>query len=253
MTLIGVIAMLAAAGGVGFWLYRSDPGYWIENQRFIERTEPQTLKAMARNVETKVLHLQSYQGPIPGSGGGPNSSDAQDKSTRHMRVTIDEANAWLSTMLPMWLANQKWQMPSQISQPTVHVKDEDLVLGFKWDSPEISNIFSIVLGVSNADEGMIRVQRKVLYWGRLPMPYSFFLDHLEKRSSLNQRRLIKWLTHMSDGRPQHVTFPYGGDASKQMQLRLIQFRFDCDAIELTMRLEPADETSSSIAPIRPMH
>ena len=169
---------------------------------------------------------------------------------RTMRVTVDEANAWLSTMLPRWLKNRRWQMPSQISKPTIHVENEDLVLGFKWDSPEISNIFSIVLGVSNADDGMMRVQRKAIYWGRLPMPYSFFLDHLKKRSSRNQRRLVKWLTDVSDGQPQHVTFPYGGDASGRTQMRLINFQIEQDAIELTMRLEPADETAASIAPIR---
>ena len=256
--LIGVVALLAVLAVLGLWLYHSDPGYWIENQQFLTTTEPKKLKAMARDVESRVLRLQSYQAPNAGvenqTGTSPNDSAPQDPSIRIMRMTIEQANAWLSTMLPKWLANRRWQMPSQISQPTVHVDDQDLILGFKWDSPEISNVFSIVLGVSHTDDGLISVQRKAIYWGRLPMPYSFFLDHLKKRSSRKQRELVKWLTEISDGVPQQVAFPYSGDTSRKMQLRLVEFQLDQQTVELTMRLEPVDESlrTTSVAPIPPI-
>ena len=255
LVLIALILVLTALGVWLYLLYHSTPAYWLENQQFLERTRPEELNAMAHDLEVQVLRLQSYKGPLPGHAPAPDRGTeppveaknriAAAKNERTIRMSVAQANAWLATKLPKWLAHQNWQMPDQISRPMIHVEDNNLVLGFKWDSPEISNVFSIVLGVSMTEDGMVRIQRKTIRWGQLPVPYEFLVKHLHKRSSARKRRVVEWITQMSDGTPQTPVFPHAGDGTNSTRLRLLDLRLENDQIEVTLRVEPIEAGGAS--------
>ena len=242
LALLVALVLLLGAAGLGLHLTRSTPAYWQKNENFIAETEPRKLNAIAGALETQVLKLQSYQGPLPGEAGPANGPPAEaDNTIRHFRMSAEQANAWLATKLQKWLRNQRQKLPRQIQRPTVHIDGDDLVLGCRWMSGGRSDVVSVMLGVQLTEDGGLRFARKGIFWGRLPVPYGLFLQRVRMHMPSSRRKLIDRITEALEGREMEPVIPYEGDATGKQQYRLVDLRLEKGTIDLTLRIEPVPE------------
>jgi len=237
------VAFLGVAGR-GYWLFRSDPEHWQHRRAFIETSREEDLVAMANHVESQVLKLQSYQGPLPGQAAKAVDTVAEDPSLRRVHMTLDEANAWLTTKLDQWLANRGVMMPSHLSRPTIHVDDGEMVISALLDAPQMRKVISTTLDIEIMADGLLRIERQSIRWGRLPVPLSFVEELFGQHTSPQRRALLDDVTRMTNGEPQDPRIPYLGDRSRRRMMRLLAIDLRDDEIDLTFRIEDAEEGQS---------
>ena len=231
--LIVIIVGVMAVAGRGYLLFQSVPEHWERRRAFLDTTRPEDLAAMANHVEVQVMKLQSYQGPLPGDTG-------RDPTKRHLNMTIDEANAWLTTKLGRWLANRGVKMPEHFSKPTVHVDNGALVVSALWNSPEFPKVVSATLDIEVNEDGMLRIERRSIQWGRLAVPFVFIQEFLGQETSPQRRELIEDVSRMTNGEPQDPRIPYRGDTSSRKMIRLLAIQLDEEAIDLAFRIEETE-------------
>ncbi len=241
--LLAIVLVVAGVAGRVWWLAQAEPEHWQQRRAFIDTTRREDLVAMANRVESEVLKLQSYQGPLPGQK--PQAADARpkDPSLRRVRMTIDEANAWLTTKLDQWLANRNVKMPSHLSRPTIHVDDGALVISAMVEAPEMSNVISAVLDIEITDDGLLRIDRRSIRWGRLSVPFTFLEEPFGQNTSPQRRALIDDVREMTTGEPQDPRIPYLGDRSKNRYIRLIAVDLGAEEIDLAFRVEDEEEAT----------
>lgn len=246
LLVLSVLALFVAVSS-GLWLYHVPPAYVQQHENFLRETSPEDLAGMASTLESQITRLQSYQGSSPGQSredGGDDptpTGSGGDLETRTIRWSIDEANAWLATKLPKWLANQRLELPVELSQPMLDIEGSDLVVAFRWRARGIDNTFSLVVGFEMTDEGQLRVQRRALRGGRLRLPSGMVTARLRSVLSEEAHETLEHLAVLLEGKPVEPVIPYLGHASGNQELRLVKHRIEEDWIELTFVLVPRRE------------
>lgn len=109
--MIGIIFLIAA---IGYGLTLRAPS-WFQSK---DRSQPE-MRLVAQKLENRLI-TEAYRfrgGPTPGPAGSRRTGDDW-----RIRVTEDEATAWLSVKLAEWLANRDppLRMPRELSELQAH-------------------------------------------------------------------------------------------------------------------------------------
>ncbi|MEM9082211.1 MAG: hypothetical protein AAGB34_01350 [Planctomycetota bacterium] len=112
-----------------------------------------------------------------GRGRGLESGIARAASgelgpTWSVKLLESDANAWLATRLPAWLANQGVEMPSGVSNPRVRIEPHLIRLVFTENREEETptQAYGITIQVLQFEEGVVRCQLVSVILGRLAVP-----------------------------------------------------------------------------------
>lgn len=227
---VAMVAGVVAVAGRAYLLFQSVPEHWERRRAFLDTADPKDLTELANRVEANVMRLQSYQGPLPGERG-------RDPAERRLHMTINDANAWLTMKLDKWLANRGVKMPSQFGKPTVHVDQGGLVVSALWKTPESTRVVSMTLDIEITDDGMLRMNRRSIQWGRLSVPFGFLEKMFGRKTSPQRRALLDDVTRLTSGKPQDPRIPYRGDTSSRKMIRLLAIALGEENIDLTFRIE----------------
>ncbi len=181
--LIAVVVLLGVSLLGAWWgrvLWQSEPVYWTQNRSFIQHASEEELNDLADRAFNRILsELSSSRGYVAGGSDKwrPVSEDAL--GVRTIRLSFDEANAWLAGRLDDWLVNQKRQLPAGLNDPMLTSHDGELVVAFRYRAQEINQVFSVAMSLKFLEDGRATLSVDGMWGGRLPLPAEGVLTHLQ--------------------------------------------------------------------------
>jgi len=273
--LVVLLFAILATGGYVWWAWSSEPTHWSENRTFIEQSEGEDLDQLASQFWSKITRMNGYQGGAnaasaptaraaaptdaadatstraPAGDAPPRSADATDPrearlftddgladdAVRSETFTEREINAWLTRMMPDWLANQNIQMPRQIHDPMVALRGDRLIFAFDYAADRINQVVSLHTRLELRPNGKAQLHIDSVTGGRLPLPASELIEKVKAQS--RTRGGGDWfgdLYQVLDGQTFDPVWPHPGHEG--MQLRLTNLEFGNGKVTLTATPEP---------------
>lgn len=170
--LAGVITGGVVVAG---WLADQRPRWWDP----IDASNPSTVAA-ANAVENGAVDLLSLVRPSVERSPGVLTSEPWT-----VRLTPEDANAWLAVRLPMWIRNQSdnFRWPSQVAQLQVDFRADDVVLGVRARSHGVERYLWVSLDPTIDADGALWLRATWVHVGRLSLPASWFLPDEEAAPS----------------------------------------------------------------------
>lgn len=198
-------------------LLRSTPGHWKQNQRFLTRASTSELFSIAEAVQQRVANALF-------------ELDSGRSDRVSVRVTTREANAWLFTRLPAWLAHQNIRPPPALADPMIAIVNRQLVLAFELRTEQVKQVVSVTADARVPAAGWATVELKSIKAGRLSLPLQTLLDQLRGHvggavSAEDWQRLV---AHCA-GEPIRARWRSNGGRSCQLAGLVVAD----DAVELT--------------------
>ncbi len=188
-----ILIVLVLSGVVGawcYWLWKSEPTYWVEHEKYLQSTTPEQRLVIAESVEKRIFDKLSAVVSSGGAGGsssaagsgGQGSGSAKNiedgvaaamaenpDAVHSLLLTTEEINAWMNQRLDGWASNQGVSIPDFIEEPMLAIEGENLVIAFRFEKPPISQVVSLVSRVV-IKKGEAIIQVRGIRGGRLRMP-----------------------------------------------------------------------------------
>lgn len=243
-----VIAALSIAGGVGYWMWSSEPDYWQARNAQLESVPEPQLRQQAEDLEQRVVgtltavHPPTHEPMQPTPAGDTAATVPPDATNtaggadvRTITMSFDDVNAWLATRLDGWLANQGEELPPQVSRFMLTAEGDDLVLAFLVDSPQVRQVVSVIFNVQVLRGGQARLRVVEVRGGTLPMPVDALMTQLEEQAPTGvDDEAVARLARALDGE----TFDPLHEIDKARQARLLALDVSPTGLTATVRVEP---------------
>ena len=241
-----VFLLLIVAGLLIAWigrsLWQSEPDYWGQNQSFVQATPPQTLEVIADNAFNRVLgELSQSRGYTSGgNSGGTSAGSGTEKwkpisddalGVRTIRLSFQEANAWLAERLDDWLANQGREMPAGLSDPMLASDDGQLIAAFRFQQDELDQVISVAMSLKFLDNGQATMSVDGIWGGRLSLPVGQVMDRLPGGSGGDDSQAVAVLMGKQ---PFDPVLPIDGSR----RARIIGMEVDAEGVGLVVQAEP---------------
>lgn len=225
------VALLLASLGVGaaLWQLRSQPDYWIANQRAMAARTPEQTRAMADSLEADMRQWFS----AAGKGGD------------RKRVKLEDLNAWLEARGTDALRRLGAPGVDRLRDPMVSVEDGALVLAGEVRVKDIGQVLSLVMDTELKPDGMVWMRVAQVRGGNLTLPkagVSGTIATLRDEGDQEQQELIDQAT--GPGRlcdPQPLLSLFGASCG----LRLDHLKLDRKALEIGVRHVEADPRTAA--------
>ena len=177
---LALVALASAGIMMAAAMARAAPSWW----RSIRREDP-VLVSLARRVENSVMNEAAANRPTRQASGVWQSDQWQ------IRLSADEASAWLSIRLPMWLANQKdeFRWPRNLEDVQVEFQDGALTVGARVDGKREpaptegsatdatgGRVLTATVAPRFDGQGRLYLPAERVNVGRLAIPASWVLD-----------------------------------------------------------------------------
>jgi hypothetical protein len=172
-------------------LARSAPAWW----RTVNREDPAII-ALGQRVENEIVNrLYKNRADNPAPAERPWRSEPW---TIELRTT--EANAWLSSRLPKWLANQKdnFRWPKDVSGVQVEFERSRIRVGAKVSAGSRDQVLSATLEPRLERDGRLFMPATSFNLGRLAIPADWVLDHAQKNAAQYIPRDLRTLPETQD-------------------------------------------------------
>jgi len=165
------LSLVAGACGLvmfGAALSRATPSWW----RSFPREDP-ALASLARRVENSV-QTEVFQNRASHREDGLLRSDPWS-----IRLSAEEASAWLAVRLPMWMANQKekFRWPRELEEVQVDFAEGTLTFGARLDAARGARVLTATVWPHLDEQGRLFLPAKRVNVGRLAVPASWVLEH----------------------------------------------------------------------------
>jgi len=229
-----MVTMLLAAVGIGRGLWQDEPKYWKWNQYFLEQTPQVELADMADRAFNRVLgELSQSRGYRPATQMESDPPAEEVPRVRTIRLNFDQVNAWLDQRFAGWMENQQRQLPRGVSSPMLSSHAGRLVVAFRYESEEITQVFSVFLSLTPLDDGQATLQIQGVRGGRLPIPVGMALDQLPAADDESGEDPSGLLGVVLGGHPFDPILPIDGTR----HARIIGLSVDETTMSLTVRAE----------------
>ncbi|MEE9212741.1 MAG: hypothetical protein V3U29_08820 [Phycisphaeraceae bacterium] len=238
------VALLCVAGGVGYWLWQSEPAYVTRTRALLQSKSHGELEQMASSLENRIVSELTSISPTSGTGSSTHSNaavtatlesritgDAGD--VRTISVSLDEVNAWMAVKLNAWLANQHKTLPDEITEPMVAVRDDKLVLAFRYVSDRLDQVVSLDFTVELQDGQEATIKLLGIRGGKLPLPAGTAAKLMPKTADSDQQGVIEKLAKAFDG----MSFDPVANIDASRKARVIGLALRPDGLDVTVRVE----------------
>lgn len=230
VVLLVLLVLGLAAAAIGRKLWHTEPSYWTQNQAFKTQTDTETLTDRADRAFNRILsELSDSRGYQPSEL----STSPDSLGVRTIRLSFEEANAWLSTRLYDWLANQNRQMPPGVADPMLAASGDSLVAAFQYQNAEINQVFSVFLSLEFLENGQAVLSIDGIRGGRLPLPTQSVLERLPGENE-NTGQPNQALAVLMGEQPFDPILPIDG----ARRARIIGMEVDDDGVALIVQAEP---------------
>jgi len=162
LLLLGLVLLLAIAGGYAWWLSQQRPEWWHE----VPLDEP--TQVQAEQVENTVVSELSRARPA--EAPGPYRSREWQ-----LEVSEEEANAWLATRLKGWVANRDGHWPQAIDGVQVALEPGQVRVGIHLVQGGFDRVVTVT-GLPEIRDGGVWLNISGMALGGLPLPREFLLD-----------------------------------------------------------------------------
>ena len=242
LILLGVMAVICIGAAAGYWLWATEPTHWTENQAFLKQHSKQQLADKAERLEKRMadeLSLLSVAASqqqralraskqANGHAATTSSDAALKPAMKTIKVSIDEANAWLNQRLEGWLINQGHSLPDDISEPMISSHDGKLVAAFRYSHPEITQVVSMYFDINVAPDGMAELKLQSVTGGNLPLPMQQIAERMGDSQSAQR------MAQAFEGQ----RFEPIKSIDNNKQMRLMDFEAAEDGLQFTVLVEP---------------
>lgn len=138
-------------------------------------------------------------------------SDAQKPGQWQAEFTDEQINGWLAVDL---VKNHGDALPTEIKEPRVAIRPDGASIGWRWQTPELSTVFSLDLELYLAEPNVIALAIRGAHAGRVPLPLTKILDEVSAAAG-NLNLHVRWL--QAEGDPVAlVTIPPPEDNDKKL-------------------------------------
>jgi len=173
----GAVVVLAVVVA-GFWVQaHRAPAWWASGPDERDRAQAEATGEAIEHGITRVLYSSSR--PTDPDWGG---SDGTWRSVPWgVTLDADDANAWLATRLPKWMASGSDPMPwpEDASPPRIAFEEGVLRLGVRLATSGGERVFSATVRPYVGVDGGLWLPAETLHVGRVPIPASWLLDRAE--------------------------------------------------------------------------
>jgi len=243
---LSVMAVICIGGGAGYWLWTSEPTHWTENQQYLAQHSETQLANKAELLEQRLtdeismLSIAASQQQralrasqqASGDASTTTHAEALKPSMKTIKMSIDEANAWLDQRLDDWLVNQGHSLPDGISEPMISSNNGKLVAAFQYSSPEVSQVVSLYFDLQVTPGGMAELKLDSVTGGSLPLPMQQIAERMANRADASEtaQRMVQAFEGQQFDPVKSL------DGGKQM--RLMDFQATAEGLEFTVVVEP---------------
>lgn len=165
---MGLVTAACGIAMVGAGLARTPPSWW----RAMAREDPATVQ-LARRVEN-AIETEVYQNRPAVHEGAVWRSDPWS-----VRVSAEEASAWLCVRLPAWVANQKDHLrwPRDLQEVQVAFNAGAMTVGARVPAGREGRVLTATVSPRLDERGRLFLPAQQMNVGRLAVPASWVLDH----------------------------------------------------------------------------
>jgi hypothetical protein len=229
--LLLLIALMCITGLWAWRQWRRVPDYWSDNQKWLARDNATLLQA-AQDLERQMLAAVSAPAVNDDTG-----------EERQVMLSFRQINAWLALRLEDWSANQRYQLPKEVTGFMVGREGEHLVAAFHYQTREIDQIASVLFDLKLQPDGKAILTTHGLRAGMLPLPVTAMTQHLQTKQQIAASALREAITAL-EGKAFDPVISHPGHAS--MLMRLVGLHLDDEGIIATVRTErrPARQRNS---------
>ncbi len=244
---LGCVAVVLLVVAVVMWMARSAPSEWNEIHEMIAQVPPQERIQIADALESRLG--REAQGLAPeGTGSAvaapPPPTDfrsmQQQVIERNISIPMRDANIWLATKLPAWMANQKAELPAGVSDPRVWVQDGELVMSLRLSLAGYSGVMSMGVTAEMRPDGKMLVTAKRARAGRLPISRGIIADELKAELEKAESQATRQLADVFEGMVFDPVWPEPGN-ERARQVRILDFQLHADRIDLKVRNGPKEK------------
>lgn len=265
IVVLSIFLLLCVAGVWAVVLWSKTPGYWQKQQatRMNQPTAQSKQQAGAVNESfARVLPSPAVMTASSASAGSPStgsnasapppsiSSTASNSSakaagaervTHQLHLNIQDLNAWIDHELPALLESQQVKMPPEIKLPMLAVEGGNLVLAFRYESSQTTQVVSLIIKPvmqGPADRPQLRLEIQGLRGGRLPLPSQSVIESFQEMAQNKQQPGMKLLGDILGGKAFDPVFPIFTADKPTGVVRLLNFKLASDGLDLTLRVDP---------------
>jgi hypothetical protein len=267
---LGLLLIAAIAGGTVIVLLRTDPPHWREHQRFLSKS-PQEIQQLAQSVEGRVLsslmlkletaemellggRFQGTNQDMPSQAPAPigREQSARDGAVTRLAsggalrgaklvtppttltLTVEEINAWITENFADWMTYKGYDLPREIQEPMFSLRDGGMLLAFRYDSPEWSQVFTATFDVQINDDGRARLQLRDVQAGNLPIPTHAIGKTVAQGApgSDQAQQVANWLDKLND-----FEFSPVIKLDQNRKVRVLAYELRSDSVELIVEME----------------
>lgn len=233
IVLMVLVLLVLGTVGVVRHLWHSEPGYWTANQAYTSGDRSALTDEADRAFNRVMSELSNDSGYRP----QPGENDPGAYGVRTIRLSFDEANAWLATRLNDWLVNQHRELPAGVSEPMLTSDGDSLIAAFRYRNAgkQIDQVFSVWLDMKFLDDGRATLHIEGVRGGRMPLPTKMVLEKLPSATGAHAHRsdVIAVLLGQEAFDP---VLPIDGSR----QARIIGMSVDKDSVSLKLRAEAVE-------------
>jgi len=156
IVLVGGVTLLSIAlAGLALYagsLATSDPDWWESSASAQIAEAPDRARRLEQGITTAL------------------SAEREEDEPWSVRMSDDDANAWLEHRLGQWLENRSVDTPDNFEPPRVHIENGRASVGIASPDPRFPGIFSIEFTPEITDAGELIVTDRSFRLGKLPLP-----------------------------------------------------------------------------------
>jgi hypothetical protein len=116
-------------------------------------------------------------------------SETQKPGIWEAEFTDEQVNGWLAVDL---VKNHAKSLPDEVSDPRVAILPDGARIGWRWESKEISTVFSLELDLYLIEPNVLALEVRAAQAGTVPLPLSHVLDKVTRAAEALQLPL-RWV------------------------------------------------------------
>ena len=242
---LGVTALLAAAVMVAlvvlWWLVTGEPEHWqAQRQRLLQLSEAER-DEHAQRLENRLDRTFSGAGDAQ-PGVNVAAHDPSPLGERELSMSFDELNAWLDRRLELWLQHEQIDLDLPVSDVVVASSQGELILAARVGFQHFASVLSARIDAELLDDGDMRLHLRRIELGRLPMPLDQAVEmtreHLPER--YQQQKFVRQSLEILEGERFTPAYDTGDH-----EVRLIDWLVRDDGVDLTITLQPTEDTDGN--------
>lgn len=242
LMLCGIALMvLVIAAGYMYKQSRTPAKHVQEFRAYIENTTPAQRKALADNLEARVmkdlLRADHRGGGERKVGSAPRQIVAAEASygqTRNVSMSLNEMQAWMDQKFLDWMANRGKSIPSGVSEINIAVQGDKPVLFFNFTHDGYRQDVSVYFTIELPPQGKGRIMVNHVGPGSLSLPSGVAAKLAQQSGVSADQELFARVREAVDG----MEFDSVMEIDGLRNGRIINMTFRKDGCDLSVLIEP---------------